>query len=65
MCPTEAIAFGDINDPQARVTALKNDDRSYSLLGELGTRPRTTYLASVRNPNPDIEELEKREVSGV
>ena len=60
-CPAEAIAFGDINDPTARVTALKSDDRNYALLGDLGTRPRTTYLASVRNANPEIEKLEHGE----
>ncbi len=60
-CPTEAIIFGDINDPNARVTRLKKPDgknrnpRDYSLLAELNTRPRTTYLAAVRNPNPRLE----------
>jgi molybdopterin-containing oxidoreductase family iron-sulfur binding subunit len=57
VCPSEAIRFGDLNDASARVRALKDDPRNYALLGELGTRPRTTYLASVRNPNPEIEKL--------
>src|SRR5207244_1572338 len=50
-CPTQAIIFGDINDHGSRVARLKEDPRHYALLGELNTRPRTTYLSSVRNPN--------------
>ena len=58
VCPAEAITFGDINDANAKVTKLKADERNYGLLADLGTRPRTTYLASVRNPNPEIVKLE-------
>ncbi len=55
-CPTNAIVFGDINDTASQVRKLKETPLNYALLAELGTKPRTTYLGRVTNPNPQIKE---------
>jgi MoCo/4Fe-4S cofactor protein with predicted Tat translocation signal len=53
-CPTEAIVFGNLLDPNSHVSQLKKQQRDYSVLGFLDTRPRLTYLARIRNPNPKM-----------
>jgi molybdopterin-containing oxidoreductase family iron-sulfur binding subunit len=53
-CPARAITFGNVNDPESRVSRAKAEKRGYGLLAELGTRPRTSYLASLSNPLPAL-----------
>lgn len=59
VCPTRAIIFGDLSDPQSRVARLANDERSYAILAELNVKPRTTYLARIRNLHPELETLDR------
>ena len=57
-CPSQAIHFGDLNDKSSKVYKIKEDTRNFSMLGELNTRPRTTYLGKIRNPNPELSTIE-------
>lgn len=62
-CPTGAITFGNLNDPKSRVVEAKKSKLNYRMLEELNTEPRTSYLASIRNPNPELAEPVKTENS--
>jgi MoCo/4Fe-4S cofactor protein with predicted Tat translocation signal len=57
VCPTDAIVFGDLNDKSSQVAQIKADPRNYSLLNELNTQPRTTYMADLRNQNPEMPDF--------
>ncbi len=54
VCPANAITFGDLNNPESMVSEMRENERRYELLAELGIKPRTSYLARVRNPNPRL-----------
>lgn len=53
-CPTQAIAFGNILESTSKVAQQRNLDLNYGVLSELNTKPRTTYLGRVKNPNPEL-----------
>lgn len=56
-CPTQAITFGNLNDPDSEIVKKKASPRNYAVLGSLNTKPRTTYLARIRNVNPKLGSL--------
>jgi molybdopterin-containing oxidoreductase family iron-sulfur binding subunit len=58
-CPSDAITFGNILDPESRVSKVKAQHRDYHMLAELNLKPRTSYLAAIRNPNPKLETVER------
>lgn len=63
-CPTEAIVFGNLADKESRLSKLVKSDRNYQLLGYLNTKPRTTYLAKITNPNAELMKTEKNAEQG-
>ncbi|MBX7172614.1 MAG: TAT-variant-translocated molybdopterin oxidoreductase [Pyrinomonadaceae bacterium] len=61
VCPTDAIVFGNLNDPNSRVAKLSKDHRNYNVLNSLNTQPRTTYLAGLRNQNKEMPDYKAQE----
>jgi Fe-S-cluster-containing dehydrogenase component len=55
-CPTKAIVFGSLDEPDSEMARRRREPRAYSALGDLGTEPRVRYLARIRNTNPDVEQ---------
>src|SRR6185436_6786175 len=64
-CPVGAIVFGNILDPNSEVMKLKAREQDYAVLGYLNTRPRTTYSAKLRNPNPKMPDYQPLPMSRV
>jgi molybdopterin-containing oxidoreductase family iron-sulfur binding subunit len=56
-CPTQAIAFGDLNDAGSKVSTASASPRGYRMLEELNVKPRVTYLAKIRNKNPELADV--------
>jgi molybdopterin-containing oxidoreductase family iron-sulfur binding subunit len=63
VCPTQAIVFGDLNDPDSEAARLREAPLNYGILTELNTKPRTTYMARLHNPNPALEPAAPEEES--
>ena len=63
-CPADAITFGDITDQKSKISVIRQSPRHYAMLEELNAKPRTTYLARIRNPNPALEAEAHEEAHG-